>query len=734
VKPFALAVSFTLAFLLFAVQPMATRLVLPVLGGAPAVWNTAMLTFQTLLLLGYLYAHLLTTRLPANRQVPTHALLVVASLLFLPLSVTLLPSPEVVASPIMSMSRVLLLQLGLPFFVLAATAPLLQAWVSCSNHPLARTPYVLYSASNLGSFAALIGYVIAIEPLLDLTAQREVWSALYVAGTLALLMLGLKLTRGASPMVDMSITPPVKLNRREVGLWVMLAFLPSALSLGVTNYIATDIASVPLLWVVPLGIYLLSFVDAFRTRPVLVGISMRVAPLVGMTAIVLYALHAHRSLYGFGFHIIAFLTLAFALHGYLARAKPEPAKLTAYYLSLSVGGALGGVLCALIAPMMVPDAVEYPLSLLAASVAAFILLQRGEGGIMEHVSTFANVVRRALPSTVAFYVFFWAIGGAEIKNLLPLDNRALMNAVSAAGLLTLCTYRGYMRAFYTCVVVVIIMLGVSFNGVVGYETLYRGRNFYGVEKVFEHQNPPARYMMHNTTMHGIQPLGDDTIPLRPVSYYAALAEPFGTLSVMRTHPVAAIGLGVGSVQCHASPGQHFDHFEINPMVVELAKDTRFFNYLSDCPGTHEVMLGDGRIMLAAQPDGRYGTIILDAFSSDAIPAHLLTEEAFAMYERKLVEGGVILIHTTNRHIDLWPLIGRQVEARGMVAYGKNFVPGADDKLVSETYWVVVARDTATLAPLADGDSAWKLLAADPGARTWTDQYSNILPYLKLLRD
>jgi hypothetical protein len=723
-------ISFAIAFLLFAVQPLASKLVLPTLGGTPAVWNTAMLTFQTLLLLGYLYAHLTTARLSPRGQVMLHGALVALSFLFLPLTITLAASDAVIERPMWAMLSTLIMQLGLPFFILAATAPLLQAWVSRSRTSLAETPYVLYSASNLGSLLALIGYVVAVEPLLDLTAQRMVWSVGYALGTVLLLVVAWRLVEGASDNAKARIVPE-KTSWGERLAWTGIAFLPSALSLGVTNYIAVDIASVPLLWVLPLAIYLLSFVDAFRARPMLVTLCMRIAPLIGLIALLLYGMQAHRAIYGFAFHILAFLTLAFALHGHLARLKPTTGKLTAFYVCMSVGGALGGVLNALIAPMLLTEPLEYPLAVLAASVVAFFMHRQQMESVCAQWRGMVRVAWRLSVNAIALYLLFAAIRGEISTTLSEINPGTAMVAASAAGIVSLILHRGFANAYAACATVMLIMVSTSLVGIKGYDTIYRARNFYGVEKVFNREDPSARYMMHNTTVHGIEPLSEEG-PLRPVSYYAALKDVFARVPALRGQ-VAAIGLGVGSIQCYATPQQTFDYFEINPLVVQLAGDPNYFRYLTDCAGKHRMVLGDGRIMLAKEPDATYGAIILDAFSSDAIPAHLLTREAFAMYVAKLKPHGVILIHTTNRHIDLWPLIGLQAQESGLVAYGRNFKQPEKEPLISETYWVVLARDKADIAQLLAKDEGWQPLTPDAGARAWSDQYSNILPYLKLLR-
>lgn len=728
-KILVFVVSAVLAFLLFAVQPMATKMVLPTLGGTPAVWNTAMFTFQLLLLAAYAYAHGLVAALAPRWQWRLHAVFVAASFLLLPLAVSLPTSDAMLAHPIPYLIAALVFQLGLPFFVLAATQPLLQAWLSRSQHPLAQTPYVLYSASNLGSFAGLMGYVALVEPMLKLPQQSFGWSWLYVMGTAMLLAIGWRLRPAHNEAVTLASAPP---TRRQCLAWIGLAFLPSSLSLGVTTYITTDVASVPLLWVMPLALYLLSFVDAFRERPWLAPLCQRIAPLLGLVALILYGLQGHRFAFGFPFHLVTFGIMAFALHGWLARLRPVPAHLTRFYLCLSIGGALGGALNGLVAPLVLREALEYPVVLLVASITAFMLAQRatGEGWITRQLTIAAQVILLVLGLTAMIYLALSFIDNQVAANLAHLNSQTLMMSASMAATLSLLIQRRFVKAFYACVAVILVMLLSLASGVVGFTTLYKDRNFFGVERVYENPALQARYIMHDTTLHGTQSLiaGEETLPL---SYYGAIGDLFTRLPVMHAQPMAAVGLGIGSVKCHAVEGQRVDFFEINPMVKQLAEDTRYFQQLRDCPGTYRVLLGDGRIRLAEQPDGTYGTIILDAFSSDAIPAHLLTQEAMALYLRKLAPGGVLLLHTTNRHLDLWPLIGAHADAMGVVAHGRFFPADRSQRLQLSSYWVIMARTADDTAAVTD-DERWRPLHGT-GERVWTDHYTNLLPYLKAWR-
>lgn len=728
-RALAFTVSFVLAFLLFAVQPMATKMVLPVLGGTPSVWNTAMLTFQLLLLAGYFYAHALTTKLQPGWQWRVHGLLIAGSFLFLPLTVSLTTSDALLHQPIRHLVMAFLIQVGLPFFVLSATAPLLQSWVARSAHPLSQTPYVLYSASNLGSMLGLLGYVAVVEPNLALSEQSKVWSLLFVVGAVMLMVAGKMLRPAAAEQT--AIAAPI--GRRTLLLWMWLAFLPSALSLGVTSYITTDIAAVPLLWVLPLALYLLSFVDAFRTRPIFVPGATRFAPFIGMLGLLAYGSQAHRYSEIFIFQLFAFAVMAFALHGWLARFKPATQHLTAFYFCMSVGGALGGVLNALVAPMVFTDTLEYPLSLLAASITAFLLWQRHRGAANDfdtHLRTLTRVMATMMFNGIVFYFAFGITLGDFTLAAPKIHAQTLIMAASFSALSAIAIHRRALHAFYALLLLALLLLVMILSGANAQKVLFKERSFFGVWKVTEEKNQNARFLVHNTTLHGAQFLHQEG-PIRPLTYYRALTSAFLNLPVLHQHPYALVGLGSGTVKCFAHASQHVDLFEIDPMVVRLAEDGSMFTYLSQCPGTHEVFLGDGRVRMSQRPDARYGAIILDAFSSDSIPSHLVTKEAIGMYFAKLAPRGVVFFHTTNRHISLWPLLAAQAQAHGYVAYAKHFGE-SNDPLVYQSYWVAMARDAADLASLTANDEGWTKLEADPAHRPWTDDYVNILPYLKVL--
>ena len=726
-RALAFTVSMLLAFLLFSVQPMATKMVLPALGGAPAVWNTAMLTFQLLLLAGYGYAHLLTTRFAAGKQWTIHAAVIAASFAFLPLQVVLTSDDALLHQPIRHLVWAFLTQVGLPFFVLSATAPLLQSWVARSQHPLSQSPYVLYSASNLGSMAGLLGYVALIEPNFTLTMQSQGWSVLFVIGAALLLFTGRRLKPDNTP-AEQSHATASEGDWPTILLWVWLAFLPSSVSLAVTSYITTDVAAVPLLWVVPLALYLLSFVEAFRTRPLFIGPAKAIAPAMAAMGLILYGFGAHRYSQMFPIQIFIFTVLAFALHGWLAAARPVPAKLTQFYLCLSIGGALGGAFNALAAPLLFTETLEYPLSLLAAGITALALWAkhlRMEWKAQAQMGY--RVLRCMIPASIVLYVIGTAMDTSERSHMANLSM-----AVCFGAMMVVLIFRRYVPACLAGLVVGATLLVANITHQ-GSAMLFKERSFFGVWKVFDKPEENARFLMHNTTIHSAQYLKQIGKP-STLSYYTPLREVVRSLPTLRHHPMALMGLGAGTVKCLLQPGQHMDMFEIDPMVVRLAEDKAMFRYLSACDGTHHVYLGDGRIMLARQPDDRYGAIIMDAFSSDSVPAHLVTTQALSTYTQKLAKGGVLLLHTTNRHLNLWPLMAAQAKALGYVAYAKHFpADPALNSLIYTSFWVVMARDAQDIAPLLEKTDGWQKLNAEEQYRPWTDSYVNILPYLRMLR-
>lgn len=721
----AYLISFSMAFLLFVVQPMATKVILPQFGGTPGVWNTAMLFFQTLLLLGYLYAHVLSSYLKPRWQIITHTAFIAVACIGLPIAF-IAPEPEVLShTPIRALIWELFEGVGIPFFVVSATAPLLQRWVSYSKSALASKPYVLYSASNLGSMSALIGYILLIEPHATVSFQVAGWGYFFVAVSAILIVFSYKMSGSAEGKHKGGALGVVSLKQSL--FWIFLAFVPSSLSLGLTTHITTDIASVPFFWVVPFAIYLLSFVDAFANKPRIFPIAKYVAPILGMVC--LFVLTSQFMVKDTGtmlMHLATFTFLAFAIHGHLAQRKPDVAHLTWYYVCLSIGGALGGVLNAIAAPMLLNSTLEYPAMMFVASIISFMLLRSAKQNFswQEETRFLISVFVQLIFVTMAIYVICMFLRNGWHT---PFNKGIISIALFFAAISMILLRRSFRAGFYAVAIMFVTLYAAS---TLSETSLLKERNFYGQSLVYDNLDVGARVLRHNTTTHGLQSL-EAWDRLMASSYYGALNEimPHRAADVQEA-PIGAIGLGIGVVKCQTHPNQHMDIFEINPLVVRIAEDKSLFTYLADCPGTHDIVLGDGRLTMAKMPHEKYGTIIIDAFSSDAIPVHLLTKEAFDMYLDKLQPNGIIAVHITNRHLDLRPLLAVQAKALGLTGYVKFF--GGDGIRSYSAFWVVLSRDKANLDGLLS-EGEWKALRADPDAKVWTDDYTNILPYLTQMR-
>jgi hypothetical protein len=728
VSVIAYLISFSMAFLLFVVQPMATKVILPQFGGTPGVWNTAMLFFQTLLLLGYLYAHVLSSILKPKWQIITHAALIAVACIGLPIAFQA-PEAEVLSNtPIRALIWQLFAGVGIPFFAVSATAPLLQRWISYSNTSLAEKPYVLYSASNLGSMSALIGYILLIEPNATISFQMMGWGYFFIAVSAVLVIFAYMISGKAEGQKQSAALGTT--SAKQSLFWIFLAFIPSSLSLGLTTHITTDIASVPFFWVIPFAIYLLSFVDAFANKPRIFPIAKYIAPVLGIAC--LFALasnfmvkHTEVML----IHLGAFAFIAFAIHGHLAARKPAIAHLTWYYVCLSIGGALGGMFNAIAAPMLLNSTFEYPLVMFLATAVSYMLLRARQSSfnVKDELRFMGGLLVGLVVITAIIYVWYALFYDKWEQMTGHLDGGAVSMGLLIASIAMLVLRRSTRTIVYSLAIAfILIIAGANMST----SSIVKERNFYGVSRVYISGVANATILQHNTTVHGLQSL-DPEFKLAATSYYGGLDEIMGTrLKTVANEPIGAIGLGIGVVKCKTKPKQHMDIFEINPLVVRLAEDKTIFTYLSDCPGEHDIVLGDGRLTMAQMPSQKYGTIIIDAFSSDAIPVHLLTKEAFAMYLDKLKDGGIIAIHITNRHLDLRPLLAAQAEDAGLVAYTKFF--NLDGLYHYNAFWVVMARSDATLAEML-GEPGWSKLVAKPDAKPWTDDYTNILPYLSRMR-
>ncbi len=730
---------FANATLLFAVQPMFTKLVLPRLGGSPAIWNTCLLFFQAALLGGYLYAHLGTRVLSARMQALVHLVLLFVAMASLPIGIPAgFERPVQGVVPIAWLIGLLVIALGAPFTLVAAGAPILQRWFASTHHPRASNPYFLYAASNLGSFAALLSYPFLIEPNFRLVQQRRWWSIGYLVllgliGLCAAIVWRASL-RSAPPhgtgastddAADAAI-PTIVPNAQWRLRWILLSFVPSSLLLGVTTYISTDIASVPLLWVIPLALYLLSFVLVFARRPVFSRAFMLwfQLPLVLVLLVVLSIGGTPRITMVAGLHLLAFFVTAMVCHRELADSRPRAEYLTGFYLWLAVGGVLGGAFNVLLAPTLYDTVREYPYALILALGLRSSLSEKGR------VQT-----RRTFALDLALPALLFVAVAATFRLPRPPEEWGSYGPQIALGVAALIAATFVRRPLRLALGAAAVFAGYSVGRAQDDDVIVQARSFFGVYRV------KSTFQYHvltsGTTTHG----GQNRVPekrMEPLTYYhrgGPLGEFFtSTLTEAPLRRVAAVGLGAGTVACYGRAEETWTFFEIDPVMVRIARSPRLFTYLRDCPPETEVVLGDARLSLALVPDSTYDLILLDAFSSDAIPVHLLTREALALYMRKLRSGGAVLLHISNRYLELRRVVielARDARLAGAIG-DYEVTPGERLELKHGSRWVALARSPLTLAALVR-QPHWRVLEPQADVAVWTDDFSDVLSVLRWRR-
>ncbi|NOU03864.1 MAG: hypothetical protein HOO94_09490 [Novosphingobium sp.] len=714
------------SFLLFLVQPMVARMALPRLGGAPNVWNSAMLVYQALLLGGYAYAHALS-RLPLRRQAAIHLGLFVLAALTLPIALADLPSPQP-GMEALWVPALLALTIGPVFFLVSAQAPLMQRWFAL--HPQAGAPWALYAASNLGSFGGLIAYPLLVEPALPLRGQALGWSLGYGA-LLVLVALAARARWSAADGVQPAAPtqyPAPPLPARRILSWLVLAAVPSGLMLSTTTHLTTDLVAMPLLWVIPLGIYLLSFVFAFAERRgaarAMTALAWPALFVAGAMAMV--AQGSSGLLPVFASVALLFL-LCVALHARLYDERPDPAHLTLFYLVMSAGGALGGVFTALIAPVAFDWAWEHPLLVLLAALllpaAPWFDWRRLPG-----VESFTHPVIRLAAFGLAILA---CIQIGSIRLSLEDDHGLALalwlGAVTVAGLV-LSQWRGMALP--------VLLLAMLAEG--GFFTVNdtldgaRQRSYFGIYTVRDRLGEKMRTLVHGTTLHGQQSL-DPARRRQPLTYYgptsgAGLAFAQAQRLFGPGARIGVVGLGAGSLACYHRPGESWQFFEIDPVVLSYSQDGTF-TYLRDCAPQARVVIGDARIELGKAAPGSIDLLAIDAFSSDSIPLHLLTTEAFGVYQRALSRDGIVLVHISNRFIELEPVLAAMARARGLTAVLREDNPVMDGGLTASS-WIALSRDPARIKALtaAVPDQPWRTLGP-PAARVWSDDHATILPYV-----
>jgi hypothetical protein len=730
------ATVFLSAFLLFGVQPMFTRMVLPKLGGSPSVWSVAMVFFQTILLAGYAYAHVLTSLRNRYASVAIHLLVLITAALTLPLSITQAwESPPGTGAPALWLLGLFALSIGLPFFALAANNPLLQAWFVQTGHREAHDPYFLYAASNIGSFIALLAYPVLFEPVFTLHVQNQLWTIgfllliAFVASSAALALrtpsrLAARTKIGGGPKPDWWV----------IARWIFISAIPSGVLVAVTAYISTDIAAAPLLWVIPLSLYLLTWVLVFQRRPLIPHefvLSLQPFAIAGIVVLVLYT--GWLGLFvNLGAHLFAFFVIALACHGELARTRPAPRHLTTFYVSLSFGGMLGGLFSGLVAPYAFSWVAEYPI-LAVLAVFCRPSSKAINRQVWSRVPSFWPAVNR----------WFWPIAAATtILLIIPsfddfhFDDdtdayRTLLILILGAGSLALLRDPPKSAAAVALAFFTIWLYPINENNA---ESL---RSFFGVHKIFESDDGRFRILKHGSTIHGAQMIEDeDGEPSvgrpKPITYYhakSAMNRVIEAIRVRKRGPMrtAVIGLGSGALACLTGAGETWRFFEIDPLVVEIARDPERFSFISSCAPDVPIVLGDARLTFAREPEHIYDLIIVDAYSSDAIPVHLATTEAMTIYKSKLAPRGVVMMHISNRHLDLRSVVEGIAAANGLKTWiwSNGNEDTDDDNYIFGSDVAISAADVSDIGALM-WDKFWVLTEPDPSLRTWTDDYSNIV--------
>jgi SAM-dependent methyltransferase len=707
------------------------KMILPVLGGSPAVWNTALVFFQGMLLAGYAYAHVSYRALGARRQPILHLVVLVVPLAALPMALPDWTPPSTGVS--LWVLGLLAVAAAAPYFAVATAGPLLQRWFSATGDPDALDPYFLYATGNAGSMVGLLAYPFVLEPLLPLGAQARVWAGGYLvflvltAWCAAVLLRASRAAAAAAPSPAgsgegsaaggapaapaVSLSPLAPTTRLR---WVALAFVPSSLLLGVTTYVTTDVAAVPLLWVVPLALYLATFILSFSPRafPFAAGFQSWL-PVLVLPAVLAASVHLGRPvLLVVGLHLAVLFAVGAACHSRLAGERPPVDRLTEFYLLISVGGVLGGMFNALVAPALFDSLIEYPLVLALSLAAARV-----------PVPAFRRVFGLSagiLPAGIAFLAL-----GAGALWLLASGWAGTWSSASAFLLLAAAAFAYRQSLPFTRRVLGVTVLALALLPALR-PSLHTERTFFGMHRVSVAGG--WHLLSHGTTVHGAQNRDAELVG-EPTTYYHRDG-PAGDVFATRTATdrLAFVGLGTGALAAYAAPGQSATFFEIDPAVVRIARDPSLFSYLELSAGDIGIVLGDGRRTLALEPPAAFDVIVLDAFSSDAIPVHLVTLEAVELYLERLRPGGILAFHITNRYVDLEPVLGEIAAALDLQARVRGD-RGDGTRARMPSRWMVLAANAGALGAMAD-DERWAPPGVPSRAVVWTDDFSNILRVLR----
>ena len=739
------ATIFVSATLLFACQPLVARMIVPLLGGAPSVWIVCSLCFQALVLGGYAYAHVVTSRLSLRAQVVMQVAIIAIALMTLPVSIDEKLALELTAkSYSLGVLAVLLRSVGLPFFVLSTSAPLVQRWFAEAGE---KDPYFLYAASNAGSMLALLGYPFVIEPLLGLADQsRALFVGYAVYGVLIAICAVTLVRRARSAPIAISLgVPAVAIDDvdptpeserwKQRLLWLGLSFAPSSLLLGVTDFITTDIASIPLLWVVPLATYLATFIVAFAKKEVLSRrfVARAFALVAGVTVMSMIAEVVRPAWLIVMFHVGLLFIAGVACHGALASRRPHVSRLTEFFLLMSVGGVLGGIFNGLVAPAIFRDLYEYPIAIFAAGLGRALVMRDdpetkkettarglGLGLVLPASALLLTLIVRAVKKDVSIPAYAVLFGIAAVTAFVWSTKYPIRFAVAIAGLL-LCT----------------IGFGPSAS-----DLLHKERDFFGTLKVRTVDDGKFRILTFGTTIHGAQYTDPSrsrspVINFHPSGPAGDLMGPLPDDPAYSSAPprrIGVIGLGIGGLTGYARPGDEWTYFELNPAIVRVAKE--HYTLLSSMPERTklDIEVGDARLRLRDGAAARFDVLVMDAFSSDAIPVHLMTREAIAVNVRAMVPGGLLIAHVSNRHLALAPVVAALAKDAGLhaiVRWDGRVTAEQEKGFKTASLWTAMSADPARLEAIKAKSPGWKTLDAPPGQKIWTDDYADVLGAMKL---
>lgn len=774
----------TAAALLFVVQPLVGKMILPRGGGSPQVWITALVFFQAALLAGYAYAHFSVRWLGPRRQILVHGLVLLLPLLVLPISLPDLPPPGD-SGPALWILALLTLGVGAPFFVLASASPLLQTWFATTRHESAGDPYFLYAGSNAGSLVGLLAYPFLVEPLLPLSTQSRGWAmgyglfvALAVGCAWVALRSGGDTAPGKAPVspaapVDPTLTeaplsyePPAAEGTgarairhaspggRDRAFWLAAAAIPSALLMGVTHYLTSRIAPVPLLWVIPLALYLVTFIIAFsRYRIVTTARISRIVAILGVfLALALLAQLGDPTWLIVLLHLSVLTAGALLCHQRLAERRPDPAHLTEFYLLVSLGGVLGGAFSALVAPAVFNDIAEYPIAV--ALVALLRLRMRGGrtraddpasgnarggdpddgdergsdpddgdlfGGEAQGTPRRARLLDVALPVALAVYML---LGQELVAPMESIPDGAVMLLLAFLPAIAVLAFapRPIRYALGLSMLFVFAQSDRMYRGVV----LHQDRTFFGVYSVMTDPGGTMTMLYHGATAHGIQSRNPERAG-EPLAYYHRSGPAGSIVAALAANPekrdIALVGAGTGALTALAGAHQHVVLYEIDPAVIEIAEDPRYFTFLQQASASYETVIADGRIALA-ETDRQFDLMVLDAFTGGSIPVHLMTREAVQLYLERLRPGGALLFHISNRHLALAPVLAAHARDLDLYAYERVDARGDMEEGIFGSHWVILVRSPADLADIPD--TGWGQLTASPDDPSWTDDFSNLL--------